>query len=110
MVEFLFLTLPLLTLASATLGVTWYSFAKAQVTQIAYEAALQAAEPDSISSEVIDGVRSKLAHRLGLDAFSVTSSVNAGMSLAMVEVPASLGPVSLIFPNLNVVSYVPVEG
>lgn len=110
MVEFLLLTLPMLTLASATLGVTWYSFARAQVTQIANEAALQASEPDVSTSEVFDEVKWKLAKRLGLDDFSMTNSVNDGTSLISIEVPASPGPLSLVLPTLSVVGYVPVQG
>lgn len=106
------LTLPLFGLASATLGVTWYSFAKAQLAQVANEAAMQSAEPDSTNSEVFDDVKLKLKTRLGLETFSMTTTTNPGSSTSSIELPAAqfLGPLSLVFPSLSVVGHVPTEG
>jgi hypothetical protein len=109
-VEFLLLTLPLFGLASATLGVTWYSFAKAQLFQVASEAAMQLNEPDSTEAEVFDDVRRKLKVRLWLDSFSVSNYSNASASSIAIELPATTlaGPLSLLLPPLSVVSSVSV--
>ncbi len=105
------LTLPLLGLASATLGVTWYSFARAQIAQVANEAAMQSAEPDSTPAEVFDDVKLKLKTRLGLETFSMTATHNHGSSAISIELPAAqvLGPLSLVLPSLGVVGHVPSE-
>ena len=110
MVEFLLLTLPLFGLASATLGVTWYSFAKGQVLQVANEAAMQFNEPDSTEVEVFDDVKVKLKNRLGIDSFSVSNYSNASASSIAIELPATVlaGPLSLLLPPLSVVSSVSV--
>jgi hypothetical protein len=111
-VEFLLLTLPLFGLASATLGVTWYSFAKGQVLQVASEASMQLNKPDSTELEVFDDVKLKLRNRLGIDSFSVSNYSNTSVSAIAIELPSTslLGPLSLIVPNLSVVSSVPVVG
>ena len=106
------LILPLFGLASATLGVTWYSFARAQLAQVANEAAMQLAEPDSTNSEVFDAVKVKLKARLSLETFSMTTTANPNSRSTVIELPAAqfLGPLALVFPNLSVVSHVPTEG
>lgn len=111
MVEFLLLSLPLLGLASGTLGVTWYSFARAQLAQVANEAAMQSAEPDSTFAEVFDDVKLKLKTRLGLENFSMTANQNPGSSATSIELPATqvFGPLSLVLPSLGVVGHVPTE-
>lgn len=111
MVEFLVLILPLFGLASATLGVTWYSFARAQLAQVANEAAMQSAEPDSTNSEVFEDVQQKLKMRLGVKSFSMTASSTLGSRSTSIDLPAAqfLGPLSLVFPNLSVVSHVPSQ-
>ena len=110
MVEFLLLTLPLFGLASATLGITWYSFAKAQLVQVANEAAMQLNEPDSTEVEVFDDVKLKLKNRLGIDSFSVSNYSNASASSIAIELPVTTvaGPLSLLLPPVNVVSSVSV--
>lgn len=110
MVEFLLLTLPLFGLASATLGITWYSFAKAQIVQVANEAAMQLNEPDSTEAEVFDDVRRKLKARLWLDSFSFRNYSNASASSISIELPATTlaGPLSLLLPPIGVVSSVSV--
>lgn len=112
MVEFLLLTLPLFGLASATLGVTWYSFAKAQLVQVASEAAMQLSEPDSTEVEVFTDVKRKLKSRLWLESFSVSNYSNASVSSIAIELPSAsfTGPLSYVFPSLSVVSSVPVVG
>jgi hypothetical protein len=109
-VEFLLLTLPLFGLASATLGVTWYSFAKGQVLQVASEAAMQLNEPDSTELEVFDDVKVKLKNRLGIDSFSVSNYSNASVSSIAIELPSTplVGPLSVLLPPLSVVSNVSV--
>jgi hypothetical protein len=111
-VEFLLLTLPLFGLASATLGVTWYSYAKGQVLQVANEAAMQLNEPDSTELEVFDDVKLKLRTRLGIDSFSVSNYSNTSVSVSAIaiELPSTplLGPFSLLLPPLSVVSSVSV--
>ena len=110
MVEFLLLTLPLFGLASATLGVTWYSFAKGQLFQVASEAAMQLNEPDSTEAEVFDEVRRKMKVRLWLDSFSFRNYSNPSTSSIAIELPATTlaGPLSLLLPPLSVVSSVSV--
>ena len=110
MVEFLLLTLPLFGLASATLGITWYSFAKAQLVQVANEAAMQLNEPDSTEAEVFDEVRRKMKVRLWLDSFSFRNYSNPSTSSIAIELPATTmaGPLSLLLPPLSVVSSVSV--
>jgi hypothetical protein len=109
-VEFLLLTLPLFGLASATLGVTWYSFAKGQVLQVASEASMQLNEPDSTELEVFDDVKLKLRNRLGIDSFSVSNYSNASASSIAIELPVTTvaGPLSLLLPPVSVVSSVSV--
>jgi hypothetical protein len=109
-VEFLLLTLPLFGLASATLGVTWYSYAKGQVLQVASEAAMQLNEPDSTELEVFDDVKLKLRNRLGIDSFSVSNYSNASASSIAIELPVTTvaGPLSLLLPPVSVVSSVSV--
>lgn len=98
-------------LASATAGVTWYSFAKAQVIQVAAEAAMMAAEPDSSNAEVFASVAENLRQRLGTSTFSMSTNVNGGTLSLALNLPAIefLGPMALVFPELSVVSNVPVE-
>jgi Flp pilus assembly protein TadG len=109
--EFLLLTIPLVALASSTVGVSWYGFAKAQLTQIAAEGAMQGAQPDSTSGEVYESLRLKLIERLGIESFSATSSDENEVSTVAIELTEIqfLGPLSLVFPGLSVVSSAPVE-
>lgn len=110
-VEFLLLLLPLTGLASATVGVSWYSFAKAQLTQIAAEGAMQAAEPDTALAEVHDSISQKLKNRIGVTNFTLDLSNNAGLTSLGIEVPEMpfLGPFALVFPSLGVVGSAPTE-
>lgn len=97
--------------ASATDGVVWYSFAKSQLTQVASEAAMMAAEPDSSNEEVFASVGENLRQRLGISSFSMSTSVSSGVLSLSLDLPAQefLGPMAMVFPELSVVSNVPVE-
>ena len=79
--------------------------------QITAEGAMQAAQPDSTSVEVYESVGRKLKQRLGLDNFSVVSSVQAEVSTFVISVPEIqfLGPLSLVLPGLSEVGNAPVE-
>lgn len=105
------LVLPLIGLASSTVGVVWYSFAKAQLVQMAAEGAMQAAQPDTSEGEVLEALGTKLRSRLGIDSFSAATATRDGITSVSLEVPPVnfLGPLSLIFPGLSVVSYAPNE-
>ena len=109
--EFLLLVLPLIGLASSTVGVCWYAFAKAQLTQIAAEAAMQAAQPDSTSVEVYGSVRLKLKQRLGIENFSTTCTRENEVSTVSIDLAEIqvLGPLSLVLPGLGVVGGAPIE-
>ena len=111
MVEFLLLMLPMLGVATATIGVTWYGFAKAQLAQIAAEGAMQAAEPDSNGSDVLKMIGDKLRNRMGMEEFSASSTNNDGISSVSIELPdlTFLGPLNLVLPGLSVVSDAPSE-
>ena len=109
--EFLLLIVPMFGLASATIGIAWYGFAKSQLTQIAAESALVASKPDSSEVEVQEGIGEKLSSRLGVTNFlSRTTNVD-GIASVSIELPdlQFLGPLSLVFPGLSVVSYAPSE-
>ena len=111
MVEFLLLVIPMLGLAGATVGVTWFGFAKAQLLQVAAESAMQAAEPDSSSSDVLGTIGDKLRNRMGVTKFSAWSTSKDGVSSVAIELPELpfLGPLALVFPGFSVVSYAPSE-
>lgn len=109
--EFLLLVIPMLVLAGATVGVTWYAFAKSQLQQIAAEGAMQAAEPDSSSSDVLGTIGDKLVNRMGVAKYSAWSTNKDGVSSVAIELPEFpfLGPLALVFPGLSVVSDAPSE-
>lgn len=109
--EFLLLVMPLVGLASTTAGVVWYAFAKAQLTQVAAEGAMMAAEPDSSSSEVLASVGENLRQRLGASTFSMNTNLNNGVLSFSIELPVIefVGPMAMVFPELSAVSNVPVE-
>lgn len=109
--EFLLLVIPILGLAGATVGVTWYAFAKSQLLQIAAEGAMQAAEPDSSSSDVLGTIGDKLVDRMGVAKYSAWSTNKDGISSVSIELPELpfLGPLALVFPGLSVVSDAPSE-
>lgn len=110
-VEFLLLVLPLIGLGVSTLGVVWYSFAKAQLSQIAAEAAMMAAEPDSSKLEVSEAVAAALHKRLNVDVFNMDSISTNGVLSLTIELPPTqfLGPMALVFPELGAVSNAPIE-
>lgn len=110
-VEFLLLVLPLVGLAGATGGVVWYSFASAQLSQVAAEAAMMAAEPDSTNAEVFAAVGEKLQNRLGISSFSMSTDRTLDTLSLSLNLPALefLGPMGLVFPELSAVSNVPAE-
>ena len=110
-VEFLLLVLPLVGLASGTCGVVWYSFAKAQLIQVAAEAAMMAAEPDSSNDEVLAAVDFNVRNRLGISNFSMNTNKSSGVLSLSINLPVLefLGPMAMVFPELSVVSNVPVE-
>jgi hypothetical protein len=110
-VEFLLLVLPLVGLAGGTCGVVWYSFAKAQLSQVAAEAAMMAAEPDSSNSEVFASVGENLQNRLGISNFSMSTDRSLDNLSLSLNLPAMefFGPMAMVFPVLSVVSNVPVE-
>jgi Flp pilus assembly protein TadG len=110
-VEFLLLVLPLFGLSAATVGVTWFSFAKAQLEQITEEAALQLSEPDSTELEVLESATEKVKTRLGAAILSMNSTVISSTSSVTIELPAwqFLGPLSLVLPELSAGSNVPAE-
>lgn len=98
-------------LVSTTVGVVWYSFAKAQLIQVASEAAMMAAEPDSSAQEVSASVGSQLQQRLGITTFSLSTNANNGVLSLTLGLPVIdfLGPMAIVFPELSAVSNVPVE-
>ena len=105
------MVIPMFGLASATIGVGWYSFAKAHLLQIAAESAWQAAEPDSSSSDVRGSIGDKLLTRLGVTTFIAQFTKIDGIASVSIEVPELqfLGPMSLVLPGLSVVSDAPSE-
>lgn len=106
------MVLPLIAVGGSTLGVVWYSFAKAQLSQIAAEAAMMAAEPDSSKFEVSEAVAATLQNRLKVDVFKLDSISTNGVLSLSIELPLTqfLGPMALVFPELSVVSSAPIEG
>jgi Flp pilus assembly protein TadG len=111
LVEFILLVLPMFGLAAATVGVTWFAFAKAQLVQISNDLAMQQAEPDTNSAELLSTAAAEVKERLGLTDFAMTNSLLNGVSSVGLEVPAQqfLGPFSLVLPPLSVVSSVPSQ-
>lgn len=111
MVEFLLLVLPIAALASGTISVTWYAFAKAEVFQIASEAAFQFAEPDSTEAEVNDDVACKLSKKFGDVVFVSSEYSSGGLSVVNLSVspPASLGVLGYVFPEVSVTASAPNE-
>ena len=109
--EFVFLLLPLIGLASSTICVAWYSFAKVQLIQIASEGAMQLAEPDSTEGEVRETVSKKLEQRLAVKEFALTSQVAGGVATVNLELPqfSLLFPMSLVLPELSEVSRATLE-
>lgn len=111
MVEFLLLVLPMIGLAGATLGVTLFAFASAQLQQVAAESALALAQPDSNSAEVYDSAAIKLGRRLGVRTFSFSSSKTDSDATVSLELAQwhFLGPLNLVLPELSAVSHAQVE-
>ena len=109
--EFIFLVLPLIGVAGSTVGISWYSFAKAQLIQITSEAAMQLAQPDSTEEEVRQVAGTKIAQRLATSEFTLNSSVTEGIATVNIELRQLklLAPFSLVFPELSVVSHAPTE-
>lgn len=105
------LVLPLLGLSTGTLGVTWFSFARAQLQQIASEGAMQLAEPDSDFEETQATIQEKIQQRLGSLAYVLTAKNQEGIATVNLELNSVpfLGPLNLIFPPLSVESDVPAE-
>ncbi len=98
-------------LSAGTIGATWFAFAKAQLQQIAYEAALQLSEPDSNQNEVYQSTAEKVDARLGKNVFTLKLEQADGLATANVELAAwqIYGPLSLMLPALGAVSSVPQE-
>ena len=109
--EFLLLVVPMMSLASSTIGISWYALAKSQLAQIAAESALQAAQPDSSTSEVLDTIGEKLRNRLGVSSFKAWSENQGGTSSVSIDLPelTILGPLVLVLPGLSAVSDAPSE-
>jgi Flp pilus assembly protein TadG len=110
-VEFILLVIPLVGLSAGTIGVTWFAFAKAQLQEVAYEAALQLSEPDSNQTEVYQATSEKVTKRLGITAMSLKLDQTEGMASVSLELePWQIyGPMSLVLPALSAVSSVPQE-
>lgn len=68
---------------------------------------MQAAEPDSTEAEVAESTRIKMKTRLGIESFSLSSTQTDRETSVAIDVnPMNfLGPLSIVFPGLSVVSH-----
>jgi len=97
----------MLLLASATLGVCWFTYVKSQARVIASKAVFQLNQPDSNVDEVISATNSEFVSNLSLPKVQVSGHKSEDLS----EVRISLAPKlfatipGITFPKLEVTAH-----
>lgn len=107
MVEFLLVLLPVLTLATSTIGLCWYAVERVSLRILVTQAAWQLSEPDIEPSDLQEFVASGLQREIGMNRFSmeadrVGNRASVSVLLDQLALPGDLG---LVVPELRVNSH-----
>lgn len=111
MVEFLLLVLPLIAIASSTIGLSWFAFERVSLRVLSVESAWRFSQPDFEQADLNDFVANQLLEHTGTNRFSFDAEkVNGIASVSLLVDQISLpGGLSLIAPELRMKSHAPLE-
>ena len=111
MVEFLLVVLPMIAIASSTIGLSWFAFERVSLRVLSIEAAWRFAQPDFEQADLHDFVSSELFKQTGMNRFSLDAEKAKGVSSVslLVDQIALPGGFSLSTPELRMSSHAPLE-
>lgn len=112
MVEFLLVLMPMLSIATATVGLTWYAFERVSLRVLGMQAAWQFSEPDFDQADLQKFVAAGLKSEIGMSRFSLDSDrignrSSVSLLLDQMSLPGGLG---LVVPELRVNSHASIAG
>jgi hypothetical protein len=110
-VEFLLVLLPMIAIASTTIGLGWFAFERVTLRVVSMEAAWRFSQPDFEQSDLREYLTWKLQEQTGMSRFSLDAEKGSGVasvSLLVDQMPLP-GGLSLETPELKMSSHAPLE-
>jgi hypothetical protein len=110
-VEFLLVLLPMLAIASSTIGLSWFAFERVSLRVLAVESAWRFSQPDFEQTDLNDFVSNELVKQTGMNRFLLDTERANGVSSVslLVDQIALPGGLSLSAPELKMSSHAPLE-
>ncbi|MEN9749792.1 MAG: hypothetical protein RL149_870 [Actinomycetota bacterium] len=111
MVEFLLVLLPMIAIASATLGLSWFAFERVALRVLSIEAAWRLSQPDFEQADLHDYLAGEMLRQTGMNRFSLIGEKGGGIASVSILVDefALPGGLGISAPELKLSSHAPVE-
>ena len=110
-VEFLLVLLPMIAIASSTIGLSWFAFERVSLQVLSVESAWRFSQPDFEQADLNEFVSNELLKQTGMNRFSLDAEKANGVSSVsiLVDQIALSGGLSLNAPELKMSSHAPLE-
>lgn len=111
MVEFLLVLLPMIAIASSTIGLSWFAFERVSLQVLSVESAWRFSQPDFEQADLNEFVSNELLKQTGMNRFSLDAEKANGVSSVsiLVDQIALSGGLSLNAPELKMSGHAPLE-
>lgn len=103
--------LPMIAIASSTIGLSWFAFEKVSLRVVSMEAAWRFSQPDFDQSDLNGFISDSLQRQTGMSRFSIDAEKSGGVASVslLLDQLTLTGGFSIETPELKMSSHAPLE-